>query len=484
MQGNASTINYKTFFSLENLRNLLLLSLFFFLAGLVGLQLQSAQTGVTPVWPASGIALAFFIIYGFRVWPGIFIGMFALGIYSDAPLWLVLSASIGSVLECLVPLLVMQRYGFKGSLNNIREVLFFTGIITAGPVISSLLATFSIFAAGSVTQIPWQNILTLWWLGNSIGMLVFGGTILIIRQHIIHRSAPVEWLYFALITGISFSLSMSAFSMLDSVVSALIINLLIPVVFFSALRSGIFGTLLPALTAIISLLFISPTLPEKLLHMHTLNMLYLDIVGIWFISITGLVVAASYRDHKIHFKTAWLAHHDALTEIPNRFLMEKRIERSLKGNRRSDKAESLLFVDLDQMKTINDQAGHLSGDRLLRKTAHILSRSIRETDLVARWGGDEFVILLSDCSHEEAESIAEKTLQAIRDMEFHHVNKSFNITASIGFSEISPDDSQDSLLRRVDQALYLAKDKGKNCIVYLPAHDFDPETMATAVISN
>lgn len=156
----------------------------------------------------------------------------------------------------------------------------------------------------------------------------------------------------------------------------------------------------------------------------------------------------------------WLATHDPLTSLANRFLLMDRIEQAANHAKRNRCIFSLLFIDLDGFKKVNDLQGHTKGDHYLKKLAKLLTRSVRSSDTVARIGGDEFVILLDGITHpQEAETVASKLTEIIRkdiDTEEH------SVTASIGVSTFPEDGANpESLLKAADQAMYVIKKKLK-----------------------
>jgi diguanylate cyclase (GGDEF)-like protein/PAS domain S-box-containing protein len=158
-----------------------------------------------------------------------------------------------------------------------------------------------------------------------------------------------------------------------------------------------------------------------------------------------------------------LATHDALTELPNRFLLVDRLNQLLSRADRSGTYFAVLFMDLDRFKEVNDSHGHDVGDLLLRAVAQRLAKSVRQSDTVARIGGDEFVILLETVHKvEEADAVAVKVQQAFArpfSLERHHIES----TVSIGVSFYPENGSDaDSLLRAADYAMYLAKREGGN----------------------
>jgi diguanylate cyclase (GGDEF)-like protein/PAS domain S-box-containing protein len=158
-----------------------------------------------------------------------------------------------------------------------------------------------------------------------------------------------------------------------------------------------------------------------------------------------------------------MAHHDALTELPNRALFIDRLKQALARARWHNRIVAVMFLDLDRFKQINDSLGHEIGDRLLGEFARRIEANLREGDTVARFGGDEFVILLNDLADvNDISEIAEKTLATFNDA-FHIAGRELNITASIGIS-VFPDDGEESkiLMQNADTAMYRAKETGKN----------------------
>ena len=184
---------------------------------------------------------------------------------------------------------------------------------------------------------------------------------------------------------------------------------------------------------------------------------------------TGEVIGAVMVFHDVsaaralNLKLAYMAQHDALTDLANRALLNDHLKQAIALAQRHHTALALLYLDLDRFKHINDSLGHLVGDRLLQSVALRLTECVRVTDTVSRFGGDEFVILLSEVAHEkDAAVIADKLLHSIRVphvLDDHEVH----VTASIGIA-VHPGDGTDVevLLRNADSAMYEAKNIGRN----------------------
>ena len=161
-----------------------------------------------------------------------------------------------------------------------------------------------------------------------------------------------------------------------------------------------------------------------------------------------------------------IAHHDALTGLPNRVLFHDRLEQALAHSRRSKILTALLFIDLDRFKIINDTLGHRSGDELLKRAAERLRGCVREVDTVARLGGDEFAVILGDLSvREDAAVVARKVLHTLGRSFALEVQEVF-VTASIGIAVFGDGEEESSLMEHADVAMYHAKRAGRNSFFF------------------
>ena len=162
-------------------------------------------------------------------------------------------------------------------------------------------------------------------------------------------------------------------------------------------------------------------------------------------------------------RIAHMANHDALTDLPNRHLLQDRIQQALIQARRNGNQGAVLFIDLDKFKCINDTMGHDVGDLLLKEVAHRLVSSLRSQDTVARTGGDEFIVVLHSVANaQDAGPLAQKLLDALL-LPYLFAGKKLHISASIGIA-VFPDDGEDidTLLKNSDAAMYQAKEAGRN----------------------
>ena len=186
----------------------------------------------------------------------------------------------------------------------------------------------------------------------------------------------------------------------------------------------------------------------------------------------------------IQEKIKYLAYHDYLTDLPNRILFNELIEHAIHISKRAEKMFTILFLDLDGFKMINDTLGHSAGDKLLVEVSKRLTNVLRESDIVARVGGDEFIILIEDIKNVEHINKAIDKIRKCFTNPFLINGHDFFIDASIGVS-IYPDDGEDgeSLVKNADIAMYKAKEQGKGQCVFC-THAIKNKVVETVILTN
>lgn len=165
-----------------------------------------------------------------------------------------------------------------------------------------------------------------------------------------------------------------------------------------------------------------------------------------------------------------LADHDTLTGLYNRREFENRMKDEFNRADRYEQSLTIIMIDLDHFKEVNDTYGHPAGDRVLKSMGKIIEARTRNSDVPCRYGGEEFCIALPETSLEDARIIAERLREELSEQTFESdKNGSFSVTCSIGLTERTPDDSHfEETLKRADKALYDAKAQGRDRIVTLP----------------
>ncbi len=189
-------------------------------------------------------------------------------------------------------------------------------------------------------------------------------------------------------------------------------------------------------------------------------------------NVTGVVLVLHdmSRERQYAAKLSFLASHDALTGLINRREFEQRLRLAIASAAELDRHHSVMYLDLDQFKIVNDTCGHAAGDELMRQVSTLLHRRLREVDTLARLGGDEFGVLLENCPAPHAARVAEELRQSLRDYRFVWHGRSFSIGVSVGLVNISGNQLRlEDIMSAADAACYMAKEKGRDRVqVYHP----------------
>ena len=154
---------------------------------------------------------------------------------------------------------------------------------------------------------------------------------------------------------------------------------------------------------------------------------------------------------------------DGLTEVANRRKLEEFLERELAGATRHKRPLSVAVIDADHFKSVNDKYGHIAGDFVLRKIAHVIQGVIRKDELLARYGGEEFVIVMPESTMEQSAMLAEKVRKLIEETEFSFEDHVIPVTVSVGVAaHYAKLQDVDAFIQAADEALYRAKETGRN----------------------
>jgi len=198
------------------------------------------------------------------------------------------------------------------------------------------------------------------------------------------------------------------------------------------------------------------------------NVADLDLLGRFYLAnaayIVLLILSVHLDEHYVRVRTlaetmTHLAHTDSLIQIANRRELDETIVREINRATRHRQPLAIIMFDLDNFKQVNDTYGHAAGDYVLKEVARTVRKLLRIPDLLGRWGGDEFLIVAPQTDSAQARALSERLRQAIAA---HHPLEHIGITASFGAAEYHPQESPEDWLKRADEALYTAKQSGKN----------------------
>ena len=189
--------------------------------------------------------------------------------------------------------------------------------------------------------------------------------------------------------------------------------------------------------------------------------LYLNLL-ICLLVTSVVITLVSLALRRYQRRISALATTDQLTELPNRHGFNLLAGQAIQEARRSASPLCALMLDLDNFKQLNDIHGHLAGDEVLHGFARKLSSAVRQADIICRWGGEEFILLLKDTRLEQARELGEKIRLLTEQSRFHYNGTELRVTTSIGLAQLHADDALEALIARTDRALYRAKQSGRN----------------------
>ncbi|MEN3810850.1 GGDEF domain-containing protein [Chromobacterium piscinae] len=236
---------------------------------------------------------------------------------------------------------------------------------------------------------------------------------------------------------------------------------------FSARRIRKELTLILLLNLGCYLLFIHWGLFEKLdvwLHQHPASQLD-EVLLLSFtlaLSMTWFAIRRLREARQLLKALRRQAERDDITGLANRRRANQALQRETERSCRSGRRYSVLLIDLDHFKHINDSHGHLVGDKVLQRFGQVLRQRARQLDTIARWGGEEFIIVCPETEQDGALALAESISQLLRETDF---DPALRVTASIGVATLADDDTPDSLVHRADICLYAAKQAGRDQVV-------------------
>ena len=441
---------------------LLLLAVVYFGTGKLGLRLAFLNASATAVWPCTGIALAAFLIVGYRVWPAILAGALFVNLTTAGSLATSFGIAIGNTLEGLVGCYLVTRFAAgRRSFDRAQDIFkfaFLAGMLSTA--VSATIGVTTLALDGFADWTLYGSIWSTWWLGDAVGAVAVTPLVLLwwenprlhwTRDQMIELAFLFQGLFFTcwIVFGGPFHSALKNYPLE---------YLCLPFLIWAAFRFG----RRKAATAI-SLIAVIATWgtlhgfgPFVRESQNTSLLLLQAFIGI--MAVTAMALAAEVTEHKrVDEYVRQLAVTDPLTGLANYRRLLDTLDSEIKRYERSGHPFALVLLDLDGLKKINDTHGHLVGTAALCRLANILRIHCRAIDTAARYGGDEFVIVLPETEFPAALRVANRIAERL-STDGHKPP----VTVSTG-TAVYPHDGKtiEELLSAADHALYRKKASSK-----------------------
>ena len=439
----------------KNLAIVAVLAVVYFGTAKLGLRYAFVNPSATPLWAPTGITLAAFLIYGARVWPGAFLGAFFANLTTAGSVLTSIGIAAGNTLEGVVGFYLVTRFA-RGSqaferAQDIFKFAFLAGMVST--TISATVGVTSLSMGGFADWAEYGPIWRTWWLGDGAGAVLVTPLVLLWKENPRLNWSREQIIELALLfLGLFFTVWIVFGGHFHSEVKNYPLEYLcIPFLIWAAFRFG--RRKAATATCVLAGIAIWGTLqgygPFSRETLNTSLLLAQSFVGI--VAVTNLALAAEITERKRADERAQLlVVTDPLTGLANYRRLIDAVELEIKRYGRTGRPFALLLLDLDGLKKINDTYGHVVGSRALCRLADVLRANCRQLDIPARYGGDEFAVVLPETNSEQAQQIATRVRERIASD-----GQSPAISAAVG-TAVFPDDGEsiDKLLSAADRALY------------------------------
>ncbi len=430
----------------------------YFVAGKLGLQLAYVHASATAVWPCTGIAIAALLVFGYRVWPGILIGAFVVNLTTAGSVGTSVVVAMGNTLEGLAGCYLVSRFaGGKEAFARAQDIFKFA--LLAGMLATAVSATIGVVtlaAAGFADWAAFGSMWCTWWLGDAVGAVTVTPLLLLWWENPRLRWTREQITELVLLFLGLFATGWVVFGkpFHSELKNYPLEYLCIPFLIWAAFRFG----RRKAATAlcVLSMISVWGTLhgygPFARESQNASLLLMQAFMGI--MAVTILALAAEVTEHKrAEERVRNLAVSDPLTGLANYRQLVEALETEIKRFGRNERPFVVLLLDLDGLKKINDAHGHIVGSRALCRLADMLRLYSREMDTAARYGGDEFVLILPETDLEAARLVAQRISKRLAED-----GEEPKISVSIG-TAVYPDDGEtiNEILGAADRDLYREK---------------------------
>lgn len=431
------------------------LAVVYFIAAKLGLRFAFLHPSATAIWAPTGIALAGFLIFGLRVWPGIFLAAFLANVTTYGTALTSLGIAAGNTLEGVAGSYLIRRFARADRVfERAQDIFKFTFL--AGMVSTAVSATIGVtvlslggFAQWAMFGAIWRT----WWLGDAVGAVIVTPLILLWREN-----PHVNWTreQIAELSLLFLGLFFTSWIVFGGSSHSLVKNypleyLCVPFLIWAAFRFGRrkAATASCVLAGIATWGTLHGYGPFARDSQNTSLLLAQAFLGIVSITVLALAAEGSERN-RAEERAQQLAVTDGLTGLANYRRLIEVLETEIKRHGRTGRPFAVLLLDLDQLKKINDGHGHLVGGRALCRLAEVLRAHCREIDTPARYGGDEFAVVLPETDMAQAQRIAARIRERLASD-----GETPPISVSVGYAAFPEDGATiEKLLSAADVALY------------------------------
>ena len=426
----------------------------YFVVGKLGLSVAYLNPSATPVWAPTGVALAAFLILGSRFWPVILAGAFLVNVTTAGSILTSIAIALGNTAEGLVGAYLTRRYADgRRAFERTRSVFLFVGLAAiASTMISATVGVTTLSVAGLAPWAGYGGIWLTWWLGDAVGAVIVTPAIVLWWNDRRLRWSRGQTVEAVLLAAALLGVGYVVFGGFEGQYPLAWLS--IPIYTWAAFRFG--PRKAASCVVVFSAIAVWGTLQgygpfqvtsfnASLLHLQAFS----GVTGATTLALAAAVAEARKAEQQLRE----LAVRDPLTGVANYRHFVQMLGAEITRAERTQRPFSLVMLDLDKLKKINDRHGHLVGSRVLCRLASALGESSRAMDTTARYGGDEFVLILPEASEDVAQQVAHRiTEQVAADVEPPSYSVSFGLA-------LYPRDGEtpEQLVAAADRALYAAK---------------------------